>query len=163
MGNSSMSRCVQQGEAASANTGNNATCNADDMCVDPAPVNAPNPNPIAATAGSIPGSQQYTTGWKLGDPICPVDRASYTKRVADRILYDLDQIDKKNSVWTSEEKKKVSAGVAGIACNMHESWCLSGNVLQFAIGGPLGRIYNPKDPTNSSGGGCGIGAGEQCQ
>jgi len=140
MGNSYMSRCVQQGEAASANAGNNATCNANGPCGDPAP------NPAAATAGSIPGSQQNTQGWKLGDPICPVDRASYTKRVADRILYELDQIDKKNSVWTSEEKKKVSADVAGIACNTHENVCLIKNVLEHAIGGPLGRIYSAKDP-----------------
>jgi len=134
MGNSSMSRCAQQGEAASANAGNNATCNTNGQCGD-----------TAGTApGAIPGSQQNTQGWKLGDPICSFDRASYTKRVAERILFDLYHIDKNDSVWTREEKNKVSVGVAGIACNMRESFCLSGNVLQFAIGGPAGRIYNNK-------------------
>jgi len=129
MGNSSMSRCAQPDEAASANASNKCSCNANDGCGKTAP-------------GAIPGSQQNTQGWKLGDPVCPVDRASYTKRVADRILFDLDQIDKNNSVWTREEKKKVSEGVAGIACNLHENWCLYGKVIENAIGGPIGRIYN---------------------
>jgi len=151
MGNSSMSRCFQDGQGVSANASNNDTCNANGPCGDPATA----PNPAAGTPGSIPGSLQNTQGWKIGDPICPVDRVSYTKRVADRILWELDQIDKKNSVWTSEEKKKVSASVAGIACNLHENYCLYEKVFEYAIGRPLSRIYSAKDPTNSSGVGCG--------
>ena len=88
-----------------------------------------------------PGSQQNTQGWQWGDPVCPVDRVSYTKRVADRILFDLDQIDRIDNFWTREEKKKVSESVAGIACNLHENWCLYGKVIENAIGGPLNRLY----------------------
>jgi hypothetical protein len=89
-----------------------------------------------------PGSQQNTQGWKFGDPVCPVDRVSYTKRVAERINYDLNVIDKNNNFWTVEEKKKVSAGVGGIACNLHEDWCLYGKVIENAIGGPIVRVFN---------------------
>jgi hypothetical protein len=135
MGNSSISRCAQDGEPVSANVSNNASCSANDICADSAPATF-----FDATGGSMAGSQQNTTGWKIGDPICPVDRVSYTKKVADRILWELDQIDKKNEVWTEEEKKKVSASVAGIACNLHENYCLYEKVIEYAISGPLGRI-----------------------
>ena len=107
------------------------------------------PNPAGAGLGSAnvptepigPGSQQNTQGWQFGDPVCPVDRVFYTKRVADRILFDLNQIDKNDNVWKDEEKKKVAEAVAGIACNLHENWCLYGKVFENAIGGPLGRTF----------------------
>jgi hypothetical protein len=130
MSNSSMSR-GKQGEAASANTGNNPSWNAN--------------GEFSGNAGTdVPGSQQNTTGWKLGDPICPFDRDSYTKRVAERINFDLNAIEKsiKVKIWTEDEKKKVSAGVAGIACNTHENYCLYEKVIEYAIGEPLGRICN---------------------
>ena len=88
-----------------------------------------------------PGSQQNTQGWQFGDPVCPVDRVFYTKRVADRIQFDLNQIDRIDNFWTREEKKKVAEAVAGIACNLHENWCLYGKVFENAIGGPLGRAF----------------------
>jgi hypothetical protein len=96
-----------------------------------------------------PGSQQNTQGWKLGDPVCPVDRVSYTKRVAERINYHLNQIDKTHSFWIVDEKYKVSAGVAGIACNLHENWCLYGKVIENAIGGPVSRFGCQSDSCNN--------------
>lgn len=113
--------------AAPAESQPTPTCNANGQCGEPVPAPAP-------------GSQQNTQRWQWGDPVCPVDRVSYTKRVADRILYDLNQIDMNDKVWKHDEKKKVSESVAGIACNLHENWCLSKNVLENAIGGPLSRI-----------------------
>lgn len=138
MGNSSMSRCVQDGPEVSANASNNASCYLDGMGGYPDPVK----DPYGGYAHYGPGSQQNTTGWKFGDPICPFDRDSYTKRVADRLNQNLNAIEKyiKVKVWTEDEKKKVSAGLGGIASNLHENYCLYEKVIEYAIGGPLGRI-----------------------
>jgi len=155
MGNSSRSRCVQDGQEVSVIAGNNASSNVDG--IGPSPFTssnsaaAPAPSPADATAGSITGSQPNTQGWKFGDPICPVDRVSYTKRVAERINFDLNAIEKyiKVKVWTEDEKKKVSEGVAGIACNLHENYCLYEKVIEYAIGRPLGRIYSLNDDSST--------------
>lgn len=122
------------GDAAGVDAGNSARRAAQGFEGDP-----------VVTAGTSPliggaGSQQNTQGWKWGDPVCPFDRVSYTKRVAERILYDLNKIDNTNSFWTGEEKKKVSEGVGVIACNLHENWCTLKTVIENAIGRPVTRI-----------------------
>lgn len=127
---------INEGPKRAESANGNPNCSANDNCVEP-----------GSTSSGLhkePGSQQNTQGWKFGDPVCPVDRVSYTKRVADRILYDLNQIDKNDNVWKDEEKKKVAEAVAGIACNLHENWCLYGKVFENAIGAPLGRTLGSK-------------------